>query len=146
MTDRPASPPRAAIQCYLTVHDGAAAVDFYRRAFGAEEVVRQMAADAIRIDHCALAMFGGEIMLADEFPELLTDTVSPRRAGAPSVTIHVNLPVAADVDAVLLRAAGAGASVSTPPTDVDWGARYARLIDPFGHAWAFAAPRSGSAA
>jgi PhnB protein len=56
------------------------------------------------------------------------------------MTIHINRPRPAEVDAIVARAAQAGAAVILEPQDVFWGTRYAKLRDPFGHVWAFNAP------
>ncbi|MCW5696368.1 MAG: VOC family protein [Bauldia sp.] len=133
-------PKPSPIECYLIVDDAEAAIAFYRRAFGATEIARRAAPDGRRLLHCALALFGGRIMLADEFPELISDTVAPKRVGGTSVTMNVNLATPAAVDATLAQAEAAGAAITTPATDAPWGTRYARLIDPFGHAWALQAP------
>jgi PhnB protein len=66
--------------------------------------------------------------------------MAPSSHGGASIAISINLPKPADVDAATARAAAAGADVVLQPTDVFWGARYARLRDPFGHVWAFNAP------
>ena len=138
MADEPQIVP---IQVYLTVRGGDAASKFYQKAFGAKENQRQLAEDNLRLMHCDLAAFGGSIMLSDEFPEMgQADTLSPISRGGASVTIHVNLPKAADIDRVMKAAATAGAKVTMPAADMFWGARYGRMLDPFGHSWSFAAP------
>ena len=129
------------IQVYLTVRDGDAASRFYQRAFGAKETMRQLAEDKTRLMHCDLAAFGGSIMLSDEFPEMGTsDTLSPLSRGGASVTIHVNLPKSGDIDRVMENAASAGAKITMAAADMFWGARYGRMLDPFGHSWSFGAP------
>ena len=130
----------APIEVYLTVRGGDAASKFYQQAFGAIETFRALAEDKTRLLHCNLSMFGGQIMLSDEFPEHGGDTHSPLFCGGASVTININLPNATDVDAVLARAEKAGARISMPGGDMFWGAYYGRLVDPFGHAWSFSAP------
>ena len=138
MADEPRFAP---IQVYLTVRGGDAASKFYQKAFGAKETQRQLAEDKQRLMHCDLAAFGGSIMLSDEFPEMgQADTLSPVTRGGASVTIHVNLPKAADIDRVMSAAATAGAKITMAAADMFWGARYGRMLDPFGHSWSFAAP------
>ena len=91
--------------------------------------------------HANLEMFGGEVMLHDEFPEYGGDVLAPPSVGGASVAINVNLKQASEVDAIVARAEKAGAAVTMPPDDVFWGSRYARIRDPFGHVWAFNAPQ-----
>ena len=137
----PNPPP---IQAHICVKGGNAAIAFYEKAFGAQCTFKAMAEDGERVMHANLALFGGEIMLHDEFPEFGGDVMAPGTVGGISVAISINLPKPADVDAAVARAAAAGADITMPPSDVFWGARYARLRDPFGHIWAFNAPLSAT--
>jgi PhnB protein len=130
----------AAIQAHLCVASGTEAIAFYEKAFGAVATFRQMADDGVRILHANLSLFGGQIMLHDEFPEFGGDVVSPASAGGASVAISINLPNASAVDAAVSRAIEAGAIATMPVEDAFWGARYGRVRDPFGHVWAFNAP------
>lgn len=127
------------IQAHLCVKGGRDAIAFYKEAFGAEETFFAPAEDGRRALHANLAMFGGEIMLHDDFPEMRGRDVAPA-SGPPALTISVNLASPADVDAAIARAAKAGAEVTLPADDMFWGARYGRIRDPFGHVWAFNAP------
>ena len=133
----PNPPP---IQAHICVKGGDAAIAFYEKAFGAECTFKAMAEDGERVMHANLAMFGSEVMLHDEFPEFGGDVMAPNSRSGASMTISINLPKPADVDAAIARAASAGADVVMPAGDVFWGARYGRLRDPFGHVWAFNAP------
>lgn len=137
------NPPR--IQAHICVKGGAAAIAFYEQAFGAVCAFRQMAEDGVRVLHANLEMFGGEVMLHDEFPEWQPDVLAPATRGGASMTINVNLPTPAEVDAAIGRAAAAGADISLPPGDMFWGARYGRVRDPFGHVWSFNAPLAQAA-
>ena len=137
----PNPPP---IQAHICVKGGNAAIAFYEKAFGAQCTFKAMAEDGERVMHANLALFGGEVMLHDEFPEFGGDVMAPGTVGGISVAISINLPKPADVDAAVARAAAAGADITMPPSDVFWGARYARLRDPFGHIWAFNAPLSAT--
>ena len=130
------------VQVHLYVRNGNAALAFYEKAFGAEVTFKQMADDGARVLHANLALFGGEVMLHDEFPEYGGDVLSPESRGGASMAININRPHAADVDAAIARAAQAGADVTLPPSNTFWGARYGRIRDPFGHVWAFNAPQS----
>lgn len=137
----PNPPP---IQAHICVKGGNAASAFYEKAFGAQCTFKAMAEDGERVMHANLALFGGEVMLHDEFPEFGGDVMAPGTVGGISVAISINLPKPADVDAAVARAAAAGADITMAPSDVFWGARYARLRDPFGHIWAFNAPLSAT--
>ncbi|MBX3568853.1 MAG: VOC family protein [Rhizobiaceae bacterium] len=128
------------IQVHLCVRDGKAAIAWYERAFGAVETYEQMAEDGERVLHANLAMFGSEVMLHDEFPDLQSDIMSPLDRGGASMTISVNLPSPIDVDRAVRKAIAAGAEVTMKVADQFWGARYGRIRDPFGHVWAFSAP------
>ena len=121
---------------YLTIADGRAAeaVDFYKDAFGAEEVERHAAEDGKRLMHAHLRLNGGELMLSDDFPEY--GNRAP--VGAPSgqrLHLHVS-----DPDPLWEKAVAAGASVEMPLADQFWGDRYGQLRDPFGHAWSIGGP------
>jgi PhnB protein len=129
----------APIETHLTVRGGNDAIDFYKRAFGAIEDFKQLADDERRVLHATLSVFGGQIMLCDEFPEHSPDTASPQTQGGASVTIHVNLGRPEDVDDAMKKAAGEGATITMAAEDTFWGMRYGRLRDPFGHVWSIGA-------
>jgi PhnB protein len=137
----PNPPP---IQVHLCVRGGTAALAFYENAFGGVVTMKQMADDGVRLMHANVAMFGGEIMLHDEFPEFGGDVLAPPSRGGASLAININLAAPADVDAAAARAEAAGAIVIMPAGDMFWGARHARIRDPFGHVWAFNAPLAAS--
>jgi PhnB protein len=139
----PNPPP---IQAHICVKDGLAAIAFYEKAFSAKCPFHQLAEDGKRVMHANVELFGSEVMLHDEFPEFGSDVLSPLSRGGASMTINVNLPKPADVDAAVDRARSAGAEVVMSPQDTFWGARYGRVRDPFGHAWAFNAPLKENAA
>jgi PhnB protein len=121
---------------YLTVSDADAAIDFYRRAFGAQEISRQPGPDGKKLIHAAIMINGGLVMMSDDFPEFGGGkSNTPEALGGSPVTIHLNL---ADVDAVWQQALDAGATVDMPLADQFWGDRYGQLVDPFGHRWSLA--------
>lgn len=128
------------IQAHICVKGGEEAIAFYEKAFGAQCSFKAMADDGKRVMHANLTLFGGEVMLHDEFPEFGGDIMAPNSHGGASIAININLPTPADVDTAIAKAEAAGADVIMPASDVFWGARYARLRDPFGHVWAFNAP------
>ena len=119
----------------LVVDDADRAITFYRNAFGADELVRNLAPDG-RVMHCELLMFGGRLLVVDDFEE--DSTQSPARLGGTTVRLHLYVP---DVDAVYRRALAAGAVSVMEPADAFWGDRYAIIADPHGHQWSIATPR-----
>jgi PhnB protein len=121
---------------HLVVNDCAAAMDFYAKAFGAEELFRIPAPDGKRIVHAEMTISGQPFYLCDDFPEYCEGAARSAKAlGGSPVTIHKYVD---DVDAVVARAEKAGATVKMPPTDMFWGDRYGGVEDPFGHSWSFA--------
>jgi PhnB protein len=128
------------LQPHICVKGGQEAIAFYERALGAENTFHQLAEDGRRVMHANLAIYGGEVMLHDEFPEFDMSVSAPTTLGGASVAISINLPDSGAVDAAYAKAVEAGAHGLMPPADVFWRARYARITDPFGHVWAFNAP------
>ena len=122
----------------LTPHivcDGAAeAIDFYRNAFGAEELMRMPAPNG-RLMHAAISIDGSMLMLVDEMKE--HGVLSPASLGGSPVTLHLNVP---NADAAIDRAVAAGATVTLAAHDAFWGDRYGQIRDPFGHSWSIAHP------
>jgi PhnB protein len=134
------------IQAHICVKDGLKAIAFYEKAFAATCPFHELAEDGKRVMHANIELFGGEVMLHDEFPEFDDDVMAPSSRGGASVAINVNLPKPADVDAAIDRAQSAGAELVMGAQDMFWGARYGRVRDPFGHVWAFNAPLEENAA
>lgn len=114
---------------YLSVHDAAAAIDFYVRAFGAVERYRLTGTDG-RVGHADLDIAGNTIMLADEFPE--AGVRGPIALGGSPVLMHLQVP---DADAAVARAVEAGARIVRPVEDQFYGERGGTVADPFGHVW-----------
>lgn len=137
MAHLPNVPP---IQAHLCVKGGREAIAFYERALGAKATECHMAEDGQRVMHANLAINGGEVMLHDEFPEFGGDVLAPVSRGGASMAVNLNLPNAAEVDRLFAQAVGAGGEALMGPCDAFWGARYARIGDPFGHVWALNAP------
>jgi len=127
-----------AVLPHLTVDDAAAAIDFYVKAFDAEELVR-MPTPSGKIIHAAVKINGTTVMLADDFPEMnCGESMTPKALGGNPVTIH--LAVTDDIDARFRRALDAGATEVMPLEDAFWGDRYGVLRDPFGHTWSMGQP------
>jgi PhnB protein len=114
---------------YLIVQDGASAIEFYKRAFGANEQFR-MADPTGKIGHAEIKIGDSIIMLADEFPNL--GFKSPQSLGGTAVSILLYVE---DVDSLAARAVSAGAKVMRPVQDQFYGDRSGTFIDPFGHVW-----------
>jgi uncharacterized glyoxalase superfamily protein PhnB len=122
-----------AITPHLTVKDGNAAIAFYKKAFGAEEIVRMPGADGKSIMHAELRIGDSHIMINDEFPEY--GVKSPAAYQGSPVTIHLYVD---NVDEVFERAISEGAREEMPLQDQFWGDRYGKIVDPFGHRWSLA--------
>ena len=116
---------------YLVVDDAKAAIDFYKRAFGAEEKFRLPMGD--KIGHAELKIGDSFIMLADEFPA--QGHLSPKSRGGTTVSLHLYVE---DVDSKFQKAVEAGATESRPVENQFWGDRMGTLTDPFGHVWSLA--------
>jgi PhnB protein len=125
---------------YLTIDGAAAAIEFYKAAFGAEEVMRMPSDDGKKLMHADLTIFGQTVLLADEFPEF-GNVKSPIALGGTTFNMIVGFDAPADVDAAIAKAEAAGASVVMPAEDQFWGARFGMVRDPFGHLWAFNADK-----
>ena len=114
---------------YLAVHDGAAALAFYQKAFNAQ-VLFQMPAPGGRIGHAELQIGDSRVMLADEHPEI--GFRGPKMLGGSAVMLHLYVD---DCDAWFDRAVKAGAKVLRPLEDQFYGDRGGQVEDPFGHSW-----------
>jgi uncharacterized glyoxalase superfamily protein PhnB len=118
---------------HLVVKGASQAIDFYKKAFGAEEIKRMPGPDGKSLIHAELKIGNSRLMLVDEFPEM--NARGPETMGGTPVTIHMFVE---DADAVFNRALGAGAQVRMPLADMFWGDRYGVVADPFGHLWSIA--------
>jgi PhnB protein len=112
------------------------AIEFYKKAFGAEEIRRIPAPDGRRIMHAAIRIGKSFVFLVDDFPEFCGGkSNSPKALNGTPVTIHHYVE---NCDAAIKRAQDAGATVSMPAADMFWGDRYGLVTDPYGHQWSFA--------
>jgi PhnB protein len=112
------------------------AIEFYKKAFGAEEIHRMPAPDGRRIMHAAIRIGKSFVFLVDDFPEYCEGkSESPTALKGTPVILHHYVT---DCDAAIKRAQDAGAEVLMPPQDMFWGDRYGVVRDPYGHKWAFA--------
>ncbi len=124
----PIPPGRQGATPYLTVRAASRAIDFYKSAFGAVEMMR--IEHEGRIGHAELAIGDAHIMLCDEFPEY--DALAPQSVGGTPVLIHLYV---ADVDAFTRRAEDEGLKALRPVADQFYGDRGGKFEDPFGHRW-----------
>ena len=114
---------------YLIVKGAAAALDFYKEAFGAVEEMR-LTDPAGRIGHAEIMIGDSHLMLADEHPEF--GALGPATLGGSPVTLHLEVD---DADAAADRAVAAGATLLRPVADQFHGNRSGMVADPFGHKW-----------
>lgn len=135
-TVQPIPPGHESLIPHLVCDRCPEAIEFYKKAFGAEEVHRMPAPDGKRIMHAALRIGNSFLFLVDDFPEFCGGVSSTPTAlkGTP-VTIHHYVT---NVDAAMKRAQEAGATVKMPAMDMFWGDRYGVVTDPYGHQWSFA--------
>ena len=117
---------------YLTVDDGARAIEFYQQAFGAKEIMRMPGPDG-KISHAEIKI-GDSIIMLGGTPQA-SGLRSPQSLGGSTVSIFLYLE---DVDSTFKKALAAGAKEAQPLADQFWGDRYGRLTDPFGHSWSLA--------
>jgi PhnB protein len=117
---------------YLCCNDATSALEFYKTAFGAKELMSMPMPDG-KIGHAEIQIGGARIMLSDEFPDW--GCLSPSSIGGSATSVMIYFE---DVDAVAERAVSAGAKVLQPVTDPFYGDRSCKLQDPSGHTWMFA--------
>jgi uncharacterized glyoxalase superfamily protein PhnB len=146
---KPAAPPRPAaasaarkgipegrhsITPHLVVRGVPHAIDFYRRAFGAEEVMRMPSPDGSAVMHAEIKIGNSLVYLADEMPEA-GDRKAPPSLNGTTGSVHLYVD---NVDAVFKQAVDNGARVLMPVADMFWGDRFGMIADPFGHHWSIA--------
>ena len=116
----------------LIVRDAAKAIDFYKRALGAQELVRMPGPDG-KIMHAELKIGNSIIFLGEENPQM--GAKSPQTLGGCTGTLSVYVP---DADHVFQQAVSAGGKETMPVADQFWGDRYGTFVDPFGYQWGIA--------
>jgi PhnB protein len=117
---------------YLIVNGAAAAIEFYKRAFGAEAKSCMSSPDG-KVGHAEIKIGDSPIMLADEHPEM--GFRGPKSIGGSPVGLLLYVK---DADAVFARAVAAGAATLRPLADQFYGDRSGTVMDPFGHVWTIA--------
>ena len=131
MSKKPTAIPPGyhSITPYLFVNEATKAIEYYKKAFGAEEEMR-MEMPGGKIGHAELKIGDSKIMLADEFPEM--GARSPRTYGGSPVTIHLYVE---DVDKTAQQAVNAGGKLKGKVENQFYGDRSGTLEDPFAHTW-----------
>lgn len=117
---------------HLVCADAAKAIDFYKKAFNAQELSRLAGPDG-KIMHASLRIGDSVVMLSEEAPRW--GSLGPKALKGSPVTIHIYTD---DVDAFVDRAVSAGAKITMPIADMFWGDRYGKIEDPSGHQWSVA--------
>ena len=120
------------LSAHLIVDDGIAALEFYKKAFGAQETMRLMGPDGKSLMHAQMKIGTSVLMLASEFPPAC---LSPKSRGGSSVYLHIYTE---NADTLFNRAVAAGCKINMPMSDTFWGDRYGQVEDPFGHQWSIA--------
>jgi uncharacterized glyoxalase superfamily protein PhnB len=115
---------------HLICADAAIAIDFYTRAFGAQQLFRLAGPDG-KIMHACMQIGNSRFTLAEEMPKWRT--FSPKSLQGTPVTLHLYVE---DADSFAQHAVEAGAKLVMPVSEAFWGDRYGQLEDPFGHVWA----------
>ncbi|MBL0897320.1 MAG: VOC family protein [Reyranella sp.] len=123
------------LRAHMTVHDAKAAIDFYAKAFGAEEVFR-LVEPAGRVGHAEIRIGDTLLMLNDEYPDF--GARSPAAIGGSPVAFYIRV---ADADAAVKRAVKAGATIVRPVEDQFYGERMGMVACPFGYRWSLSVPK-----
>lgn len=133
-TVKPVPPGFHTLTPHLVLRNAGEAIEFYKKAFDAEELERMKMPGDNLIMHASLRIGDSMLMLCDEMP-MTQHWRAPQSLNGTSVTMHIFVD---DADAAFERAVKAGAKVTMPLDDMFWGDRYGKLIDPFGHEWSIA--------
>ncbi|MBZ5589840.1 MAG: VOC family protein [Acidobacteriia bacterium] len=116
----------------LTIRGCGKAIEFYKRALGAELVLLAPAPDGNGVWHAEMRIGNSVVFLNDEIPGMTPQGPSPAAPAAVGFWLY-----SADCDAAFKRAVAAGATVKMPPADMFWGDRTGTVVDPFGYIWTF---------
>jgi len=128
---KPIPEGQEAVIPYLICRNAEAAIDFYRRAFGAKELIRM--GEPGKVGHCEMEIGSARFMLADEFPD--RGALSPESIGGTPVSLYVYVE---NIDSFADNAIAEGLKVIRPVADQFYGDRSGYFEDPFGHKWGFA--------
>jgi len=117
---------------HVVVAGAAKAIEFYKKAFGAEEICRMPGPDGESVMHAELRIGDSVLMMCEEYPQVCS---GPKTIGGSPVTLHLYVK---DADKAFAQAVSAGCEAVMPLSDMFWGDRYGKLLDPFGHHWSIA--------
>ena len=131
-TAKPVPEGHHTVTPHLVVRGAAQAIEFYKKAFGAQELMRMEGPGGL-IGHAEIKIGDSIIFLADEFPQ--APCKSPQTLGSTTCTLNIYLD---NVDKTYDTAVKAGGKVAMPLADMFWGDRYGQVTDPFGHRWGIA--------
>ena len=123
----------SSITINLTVKDAAAAIEFYKKAFSAQEAYRFFGPDNKTIMHAEIRIGNSILMLSDEMPQM--NCLSPLSIGGAGAAVYLYVD---DADKTFAEAVVAGAKPLMPVMDAFWGDRWGSVVDPFGHIWSIA--------
>jgi PhnB protein len=133
-TVKPIPPQFHSVTPYICVKGASKAIEFYKKAFGAQDLFRlPMPGEDGKIMHAEIKIGDSIIMINDEMPQM--NHLSPETRGGPTGTLHLFVE---DVDAAFDKAVKAGCTVRQPVSNMFWGDRYGQVTDPFGHVWSLA--------
>ncbi len=119
---------------HMVISDAGKAIEFYKKAFGAEELFRMPGPGGQGVMHAEIKIGDSVVMMCDEMPQA-GRWKAPESLNGTSVSLHIYV---ADVDKAFQHAIDAGATATMPVMDTFWGDRYGKLTDPFGHEWSIA--------
>lgn len=122
----------SSITPHLVIKDCENALEFYKKAFGSQEIYRSKMPDG-RIMHAMIQIGNSFVMMTDEFPDM--GAVGPNTLGGTSTALQIYTE---DADKLFKQAIDAGAIQIMPIADMFWGDRYGQIQDPYGHRWAIA--------
>ena len=130
----PPAGPRQSVTAHLTARDAARAIEFYTRAFGAQELFRLVEPSG-KVGHAELLVGTSRIMICDEYPDF--GALSPPAVGGSPIKLLLYVD---DADAVMRQAIASGATELRPVKNQFYGDRAGMVLDPFGFSWSIATP------
>jgi PhnB protein len=113
----------------LIVRNAAQAIDFYKKALGAEEIMRMVGPDGL-VGHAEIKIGDSIVFITDESPAM--GTKAPQTLGGTASNLYIYIE---DVDSAFKRAVDSGGKATMPVTDMFWGDRFGQFVDPYGHTW-----------
>lgn len=129
-----------ALIAYLTVGNGAEALSFYQKAFGARVIAQQTAEDGEKIIHAHLKIGSLGFMLSDYFEDMNATKSAPQKQGKRSIVLQWVFESQFDLDGFLEKVLAEGCQITCPFENMFWGEYYGEITDPFGFIWGLIAP------